>query len=114
MKRLLSIAFMCALFATPLFASKATTVTIPEAVSVGSTQIASGEYKLSYEGAGPDVKVTLTRPRSPSVVLDAKFEAGKTNSISVTLATVDGVRVLRQIDLRSGTLVFETPHSGNQ
>ena len=56
MKRLLGLALMSALFVTPLFAfslfsSKTTTVNIPEEVTVGSTQITAGEYKLSYEGS---------------------------------------------------------------
>ena len=114
MKKLLGFTLMFALFATPLLAAKATTVNIPEAVTVGSTHIASGEYKLSYEGAGPAVKVTLARSGSSPIVLDAKFQAGKKEMVSITLGTVDGVRTLQQIDLRSGTLVFETQHAQGQ
>jgi len=117
MKRLFGFALLIgAMFATPLFASrlfstKSTTVNIPEAVTVGSTQIAAGEYKVSYEGSAPAVKVTLAKSRSSSVVLDAKFVEGKNGGPAVTLSTVDGVRILEQIDIKGGSLVFETPQS---
>jgi hypothetical protein len=113
MKRLLGLALMSALFVTPLFAfplfgSRTTTINIPEKVTVASTQITAGEYKLSYEGSGPAVKVTLTRSGSSPIVLDAKLVRGKKDNVSVTLGTSDGVRILQQIDLKSGTLIFET------
>ena len=118
MKRLLGLALMSALFVTPLFGlplfgSKATTVNIPEAVTVGSTQIMAGDYKLSYEGSGPAVKVTLTRSGSSPIVLDAKLVPGKKDYISVTLGTTEGVRVLQEIGLKNGTLVFETLRAAN-
>ena len=119
MKRLLGLALMSALFVTPLFGSplfgsKATTVNIPEAATVGSTQIKAGDYKLSYEGSGPAVKVTLTRSGSSPVVLDAKLVPGKQDYVSVTLGTTEGVRVLQEIGLKNGTLVFETLRAANQ
>ena len=114
MRRFLGVAVVCALFVTPLFASKTVTVNIPEAVTVGSTHIAPGDYKLSYEGAGTPVKVTLARSGSAPIVLNAKLVPGKTNSVSVTLSTIEGVRVLEEIDIRGGILVFEAPQAANQ
>ena len=120
MKRLLGFALMCALFVTPLFASKlfgskTTTVNIPEAMTAGTTQIASGEYKLSFEGSGPVVKVTLARSGSSPIILDAKFlESGEKGNVSVTDSMENGVRVLRQIELKNGTLIFGTPLTSNQ
>lgn len=112
MKRFLGFALICALFATPLFASKlfsskSTTVNIPESVTAGSTQIAAGEYKVTYEGTAPTVKVTLAKPGAAPVVLDAKLVEGKNNGPSVTTATVNDVRILVQIDVKGGTLVFD-------
>lgn len=115
MKRLLGFALLMGVmsatpvFAARLFGAKSTTVNIPEAVTVGSTQIAAGEYKVSYEGSAPAVKVTLMKSRSSSVVLDAKLVEGKNDGPAVTVATVNGVRVLEQMDIKGGTLVFETP-----
>lgn len=114
MKALLRSALMFALIATPLFAAKTATVTIPEALTVGATQIAAGEYKVSYEGAGPQVKVTLTRSGASPIVLDAKLVTADKGKSSVTFDTVNGIHVLQQIGLKSGTLVFEAPQAANQ
>ena len=114
MKRLLGAVVFCALFVTPLLAFKTITVNIPEAVTVGTTHIASGDYKLSYEGSGPAVKVTLARYGSAPIVLNAKLVPGKSDNVSLTLATIDGARVLQQIGTKSGILVFETPLPVNQ
>lgn len=119
MKKLLGVVVVCAMFSTPLFAgklfsTKGTTVNIPEAVTVGSQQIAPGDYKVTYEGTAPAVKVTLAKSGTSPVVLDAKLVEGKNDGPSVTLATVNGVRVLEQMDVKGGTLVFETPQGGGQ
>ncbi len=117
MKRLFGFALLIGvmsatpLFAVRLFGGKSTTVNIPEAVTVGSTQIAAGEYEVSYEGSAPAVKVTLTKSRSSSVVVDAKLVEGNNDRPSVTLEIVNGVRILQQIDIKGGTLVFETPQA---
>lgn len=75
MKRLLASFLAFATLTTPLLAAKKSTVTITENVTVGLTQIRAGEYKLSYEGEGPTVKVTLTRDGGAPVVLDAKLRS---------------------------------------
>ena len=113
MKKLLVSVLMLAMFTSPLFAAKRSTVSFAESASVGSTLIAAGEYKLSYEGAGPTVKVTLTREGKSPIVLDAKLTAGSGQS-SVTYSTENGVRTLREIDLTKVALLFEGPAATNQ
>jgi hypothetical protein len=44
-----------------------------EAVTAGSTQIMAGDYKLSYEGPTPAVRVTLTRSGSSPIVSTQPF-----------------------------------------
>ena len=86
MKRLLASFLAFATLTTPLLAAKKSTVTITENVTVGLTQIRAGEYKLSYEGEGPTVKVTLTRDGGAPVVLDAKLVVtGMARLLSPTL-----------------------------
>ena len=53
-------------------------VNITDAVQVGSTQLKPGSYKVTWEGAGPDVQVTFR--------LDGKNVA----TIPATLKTNDG------------------------
>ncbi len=101
--------FLFALLVTPLFA-KTYTVTISQAVSVGSTQIPAGDYKVSWEGTGPAVKVTLARSGASLVVVNAKLVAQKNplaDPSSVVTASQNGGIVLQEIHLKSSTLVFE-------
>jgi hypothetical protein len=101
-------AFLFAFLVTPLFA-KTYSVTLAKAVTVGSTQIPAGDYKVSWEGAGPAVKVTLARSGASPVVVDAKLVTGKSfiSDASVVTAAQNGSVVLQEIQVKSNTLVFE-------
>lgn len=101
------VALLFALLTAPVFA-KTYNVTIPQAVTVGSTQIPAGSYKLSWEGNGPVVKVTMTRSKTAPIVLDAKILNQKNglDDPGVVTGAVGGVTVLQEIQLKSTTLVF--------
>jgi hypothetical protein len=107
MKSILKFAFVSALLVTPLFAAKTASVTIAQQVSVGSAQIAPGDYKVSWQGSGPAVKVSLTRSGSAPIVLDAKLSAGQKGGGDVLVASQNGAQVLQEIDLSNATLVFD-------
>jgi hypothetical protein len=106
MKRLITIAAVLALSVPSVFAAKTNSVTFSEAVTAGSTQIAPGDYKVSYEGSGPDVKVTLTKSHTAPIVLNAKLLADQKGSGEVSVGTANGAHVLQQIALPGGTLDF--------
>jgi len=107
MKSFLKYSFLLALLVTPLFAAKnADKVTIAQSVSVGSTQIAPGDYKVSWEGSGPAVKVTLAKSGTAPIVLDAKLVSAENGGGSVLVGTENGVRVLQEIDLSHASLIF--------
>ena len=107
MKRSLQVAFVSLFLVAPLFAAKTSTVTISQAVTVGTTQIAPGDYKVSWQGTGPAVKVSLAKSGSAPIVVDAKLVEGQKGNGSVLVATENGVRVLQEIDLSNATLIFE-------
>lgn len=113
MKNLIRYALLVALATTPLFAARIATVTITESVSAGSVTLAPGDYKVSVQGTGPAVKVTLTGHGAASALLDAHWIAGKKGNGEVVVGTANGVRILREIDLNSGTLVFDLPQPAN-
>jgi hypothetical protein len=113
-KRLLGYTLAFALLAAPLFAAKTTTVNILDSVTVGTTQIAAGEYKVSYAGAGPAVKVTLQRSGASPIVLDAKLVTTEKGNPTVTFDTVNGVNVLRKIQLKSAAFIFEDQQAAGQ
>jgi hypothetical protein len=108
MKKLIGTVLLYALTASPVFAAKAHTINIPADASIAGTQVAAGTYKLSYEGSGVAVKVTLAKQGGAPIILDAKV-APSNGPDAVMLDTVNGVRVVREIDLRSVALVFDTP-----
>lgn len=114
MKRLLGYTLAFALLTAPLFAAKTTTVNILDAVTVGTTHIQAGEYKLSYAGAGPAVKVTLQRSGAKPIVLDAQLVTVEKGNPSVTFDTVNGVHVLTKIELKNTAFLFENQQPANQ
>ncbi len=115
MKRFFGIAMILVLFSAPAFAAtnKPQTVTIPETVQVGSTQVPAGDYKLTWTGAGSDVQVTLAQNNKAVVTFSAKAISGK-NSPGVDTDTKGGVSVLQSIQLSSVSLVLEGSTSSGQ
>jgi len=113
MKRFFGFALTLVLFAAPAFASKKPqTVTIPETVQVGSTQLPAGDYKLTRTGSGSNVQVTLTQNEKAVVTFSARAVEGKNNP-GVTTENQGGVVVLEAIQLNSVSLVLEgAPRSG--
>lgn len=99
MKRFFGFPLMLALFtATAFAANKPKRVTFPEAVEVGSTQLAPGVYELTYTGTGSNVQVTLTRNNKAIVTFAATAAAGN-NTTGLETYNHGGVEALETIDL---------------
>jgi hypothetical protein len=84
-------------------------VDIPDAVQVGSTQLEPGNYKVKWEGAGPDVQVTFLRDGKTVATFPATL---KTNDGQVTqdqIVTNSENKTLSEIDFRRDkeALVFQ-------
>jgi len=107
MKRAFRIIVLFAAISTPLWAAKKGNVTIPQTVSVGSTHIEPGDYKVSFDGPGPDVKVTLSRSGAAPIVLDAKLQKGAKGASTATIVKKQGASFLKEIDLDGVTLVLD-------
>jgi hypothetical protein len=109
MKRGFAFATMLALTAAPLFASpKPETVHIAEALMLGSTQLAPGDYKVTWVGTGPIVHITLTSGKT-SVSADAKLVTTQSGNSSVMFTTRGDQKILEEIDLRHATLQLQNP-----
>lgn len=109
MKRVFVFASLFALSAAPLFASpKPETVHIGEPVMLGSTQLAPGDYKVTWVGAGPVVHVTLTAGKTAASA-DAKIVATHNGEKGVMFANHGSQKILEEIDLRNATLVVQNP-----
>lgn len=118
MKRIVSYAFMLALLSAPAFAEKnSQSLSIPEAVSVGSTQLPAGEYKVTWTGTGNDVKVTLQQKDTsrPAVgTFNAKMVDDKHVHNGYTVSRQNGVDQLEAIQLSKFSLVVGGSTSAGQ
>ena len=84
-------------------------VDIPTAVQVGSTQLTPGNYKVTWQGTGPDTQVTFIRDGKTIATVPATL---KTNDGQVTqdqIVTDSTNNTLSEIDFRRDkeALVFQ-------
>ena len=110
MKRLLYSAAILALAVAPAFAAKnSSSVTLPEAVTVGSTQLPAGDYKVTWNGTGSSVQVTLIQKDKFSaqpVTATAKVIEGSESHSGFTVDRQGNVNSLQTLQLGKTTLVF--------
>ena len=113
MKRFLGYAAVLALVSVPAFAAKnSETVSLTDAVTVGTTQLPAADYRVSWTGTGPTVQVTLAHGKSV-VTVPAKLVEQKNNVTSILTDTKGGSNVLEGINLSKVSLVFSSsPESG--
>ena len=117
MKRLFAFTFVLALASMPAFAAKnSQSVTVPEAVSVGSMQLPAGNYKVTWTGSGSSVQVTLKQQdvRTPATVTtQAKLVSENHSRAAVTINSQGGAKTIELIQLNHVSLLLgSTPSSG--
>jgi hypothetical protein len=118
MKRLLYSAAVLALLSVPAFAAaNSKSVTLPEAVTVGSTQLPAGDYKVTWTGTGSDVQVTLIQKDKYSakpVTLTAKAVDASESQTGFTVDRQGNVNSLQTLQLGKTTLVFNGASANGQ
>ena len=118
MKRLLYTAAILALVSVPAFAAKnSQSVTLPEAVTVGSTVLPAGDYKVTWTGTGSDVQVTLIEKDkfSPKpVTVAAKAVDATVSQNGFTVDRQGNVNTLQTLQLGKTTLVFNAAPANGQ
>ncbi len=101
MKRLSFCALILALLSVPAFAAKnSQIVTFSDAVTVGSTQLPAGEYKVTWDGIGSNVQVTLAETgklHPTTVTTTAKVTEQKNGHGGFRLNNKDGVKTLQAL-----------------
>ena len=116
MKRFLGYAAILVLLSAPAFAAKnSSTITINQAVTVGTTQLPAAEYRISWTGTGSNAQVTFENVKDvkSTVTVPAKVVDQKNAVNSVLTSTKGGTNVLEGINLNKVTLVLtSTPASG--
>ena len=83
-------------------------VTFNEPVEVSGAQIQPGDYKLVWEGSGPDVQVSFEQSRKTIATVPAKLVEEPTQ-YDEAIETVKGPgdsTVVKAIDWKSRSLVF--------
>jgi hypothetical protein len=107
MKRFFGFALMLALISVPAFAAKNSQgLNLASSVKVGTTQLAAGDYKVSWTGTGSAVQVTIEQKGKASVTVPAKLVDAKNGRVGVITNTVGGVDVLQTIQLKDANLVL--------
>ena len=107
MKRFFGFALLLAAISVPAFAAKnSQTVTIPDAVQVGSSVLPAGDYKVSWTASGATAQVTLAKKGVTPVTVPAQVVEQKNNHNGVSINTEGGKGVLKAIFLSNINLVF--------
>lgn len=89
---------------------------LDEPVRVAGSQLAAGQYKLTWEGSGPDVTVRFAEGKETVATVPAKLMSTSSQQEAVeTYTAADKTKLLRAVDLRNITIHFDTaaPDAGN-
>ena len=88
-------------------------VNLDQPVKVAGTQLASGQYKLTWEGSGPEVTVSFVEGKKTVATASARLVKNQSNQEAIETATAaDNTTVLHAVDLKNMTIQFENPASG--
>jgi hypothetical protein len=99
-----------------------THVTLSGKVQVGSTELQPGDYKLQWDGNGPDVQVKIVKGKDVVATVPAKLRQGPRGMDAVTISGDDNGKKLEEVDFAGGrqSLVFgeamatQNPSGGQQ
>jgi hypothetical protein len=89
---------------------------LDQPIKVADTQLAPGQYKVIWQGSGPDITVSFTEGKKTVATIPAKLVAGTNSQKAIeTDIAPNTTAVLRAIDLKHFTIQFEnpTPATGN-
>lgn len=115
MKRSVAFAMMLTILSAPAFASgNSQTVNVPEPMKAGSTQLAPGDYNVTWTGTGPEVQVTFAQNRKVLATVPAKLVAQANNYKGLLTSKHDGVETLESIQLRNLSLILEGSSSSEK
>ena len=110
MKRFSYCALILALLSAPAFAAKNTqTVNFSDAVKVGSSQLPAGDYKVSWDGTGSNIQVTLEQKgvsHPATATVTAKIEPSKNTRNGFILNTQGGANTIETLQFTKYNVIF--------
>jgi hypothetical protein len=107
-------------FAIPALAfagpKNSASLNLEQTVKVAGIQLAPGQYKLVWEGTGPDITVSFTEGKKTVATASAKLVSNQADEEAIeTFTAADKTTVLRAVDLKKFSIQFENaaPGAGN-
>jgi hypothetical protein len=97
------------LLATSAFAANKGSLSVQEPVMVNGTRIAVGDYKVEWEGTGPNVELSITQGKKVIAKVPAHMVDLSTPSPSdatIVKNNGDGVRTLSEVRLSGKKFAF--------
>ena len=93
---------------------KSANVVLDQPVNAAGTQLAPGEYKLTWDGTGPNVTVSFIQGKKTIASAPAKLVTTRNEEEAIETANVTGnTTALRAIDLKNMQIQFENPASAS-
>lgn len=110
------VAGLAFLLASSAFAATKASLELQSPTMVNGTQLKAGDYKLEWDGTGPDVEVSILQGKKvvakvPAKVVELKNRADA-NSTVVSNNT-DGTATLTGVHFAGKTTALELPQSGD-
>jgi len=102
------------LLASSAFAATKGNLQLQSPTMVNGTQLKAGDYKLEWEGTGPDVQVSILQGKKvvakvPAKVVELKMPAQ--NNSAVVSNNTDGTSSLAGVHFAGKTTALELPQS---
>jgi hypothetical protein len=114
MKRLFGCALMLILAVAPALAAKnSQSLTLGQAVKVGTTEFPAGYCKVTWTGTGDSVQLTLAE-NGKSITVPAKLTAEKHSNKGYTVSHQNGADQLESLQFSGVTLQLTSQASSGQ
>ena len=91
-------------------------VTLEQPVKVAGIQLAPGQYKLIWNGSGPDVTVSFTQGKETVATAHGRLADNPLNEEAIeTVTAADNTTLLQAVDLKKISIHLQnaTPTAGN-
>jgi hypothetical protein len=94
-------------------ADRSENVRLSSTLTVGTTKLSEGEYKVTWSGTGPQVQLTFTKGKTVAATVPATLKAEKHSYPSVSTTSRTGTETLQSLNFKDVTLdVVDTTTAG--
>jgi uncharacterized protein with FMN-binding domain len=111
-------ALVAAALAVPTISMAATkaeeSVSISKPAKIGDSQLQAGNYKVVWDGAGPNVQVSFLQGKKTVATVPAKLVEHASTYNSIESSDADNNYKILSIAWKKQSLVFANPASGQQ